>query len=184
MTKVIIPESKVDAVKQDAMLIIKESQGVSVTSLEQCVQAAHFFTKVVSRERRIEEIYDTFVKPFEVALKEAKAKMKMMSEPYEQVAEKMRGAMNAFLQGYYEEENKLAEQSKEPIERTEFSVRTENGLVYVTERLDYDIEDMSKVPAEYLVTTVDPKKIKEAMANGEEVAGIRFYRKPVIATRA
>ena len=184
MTKIIIPDSKVNAVKEDSALVIKEAGELSVGSWQECEQAAFFLTKVVTRTKRIEELYDAFVKPFENALKDSKNMLKSLGQPYEKVEEAVRETMKTFLSDYYEEFEKRAAKSKEPLERPEFKIQTPGGLVFVTERMSYEVVDLDKVPKEYLETVVNGKKINEAIGNGEtEIPGLKIARKPTISVR-
>lgn len=184
MTKILIPDSKIEAIKQQAALVQKESAGLTVTSMEACQAAAHFLTKVIAETRPIEEMEAIFVKPQELALKDAKNRLKTLAEPYEAVADQVRDAMNKYLKEYYEEFKRLAAESKEPLEWPEFSVQTENGLVFVKEIAEVEVEDISKVPAKYLTMAVDMKLVKEALSHGvERIPGIKIGKKPNISVR-
>ena len=184
MDKILIPDSKAREIEKDTALLLKEQGALTIDNIGQCAEAAHFFAKVRARPKRIDEIYDAFVKPFENALKDAKNKLKMLSDPYEKVAVQVKEAMESYLIDYMEELTKLAAKSKEPIEDLDFSVRTENGLVYMSERWDYDVEDITKVPSEFLTTTVNSKKVREAIADGErEIAGLTIQKIPSIGLR-
>lgn len=185
MDKILIPDSKAQAIEKDAALVVKEGEALAVNSYAACEEAAHFLAKVRSRPKRIEEIYDVFVKPFENALKDAKNKLKMLSAPYEDIADRVKQAMEIYLVDYLEKVRAEAANSKEPIEDPQFSIRTENGLVFMTERLDYDIEDMDKVPKEFLVTTVDSKKVRQAISDGvREIPGLKIQKYPIISLRS
>lgn len=182
--KIIIPDSKAKVIKDDAALIQKESVGLTVSNWTECENAAFFLAKVVARTKRIEEIYDVFVKPFESALKDAKNVLKSLNVPFENVEADVRDIMGGFLTAYYDDLEAKAAKSKDPIAKPEFKIQTPNGLVYVTERWGFDVEDESKVPEEYLTTVVDSKKVNEAIRNGERaIPGLKIGQKCSVAFR-
>jgi predicted lipoprotein len=61
------------------------------------------------------------------------------------------------------------------------TVRTEAGSAYVRKEVDFEVEDLEKVPREYLM--LDEKKVRAAVKAGVTIPGIKTITKDVLVTR-
>ena len=183
MNTILIPESKVAAIKEDLDMILKEGEKLTITDVESYKTAVGFLAKVTKRISRFADMRDWLLKPLKNDLKDAENKFKMMEEPYIQAAEPLREEANKFVDEYMVKFMERAEKEDSPLEIPDLSVRTEAGLAYVTSHEDVEIDDPSKVPPEYMM--VNMTKVRAAIKSGErDIPGVKLRKKYSIGLRS
>ena len=94
----LIPVETEQNVKKDIALLSTQAQTLIVQDEVTFAGAADFLSKVKVRIKRLDSMKEDLTRPFADALKEARNKFKMMSEPYEQMEASLKSKMNAYIQ--------------------------------------------------------------------------------------
>ena len=94
----LIPIETEQNVKKDIALLSTQAQTLIVQDEVTFAGAADFLSKVKVRIKRLDAMKEDLTRPFADALKEARNKFKMMSEPYEQMEASLKSKMNAYIQ--------------------------------------------------------------------------------------
>lgn len=108
----LIPLETEQNVKKDIALLLEQARTVVVQNEEQFAGAADFLSKVKIRIKRLEAMKEDLTRPFADALKDARNKFKMLSEPYEQMEVNIKSEMNKYVQAKEDQAQKEAYEAK------------------------------------------------------------------------
>lgn len=205
-TKITIPKDKVTAIEKASESLNEEIQSLKITDEASYDNACAMFSKVVAYKKRVNELKEEHTRPAANALRDARNKFKMLSEPYENMENVLRKALNVYVNEQEriaqekaakqlkeaEEAKKKATKSKkddepvvevmpEPVEAPDMNRRTESGHVHSRTKKVLVIDDFSILSDDYKLP--NEQKLKADLLDGKVIKGASLKEEKVIAVR-
>lgn len=182
--------------------LVKYSQELEVKTVEDVESASEVIKKISVTKKQVEDQRTAITKPLNDSLKAVNTFFKKFSDPLiqadteirrkvaafrtEQERERMRkqAELDKVMAKEQERLNKLAEKKGlDPIQITPVTVQeneSQVGKVKFKKVWTFDLEDLSKVPVEYLM--LDERKVRSAISEGvREIKGIKIYQKDQVS---
>lgn len=158
--------------------------------------------------KKIEDARKAYVGPFNAHVKDVNALAAEIRSPLERAEKDLKKKLNAFAaqqelerRKAEEEARKRAQEEQEKLNREaaaagveaptvpeivepeeSATVRTAEGTAYMQSRWTYELEDLGKVPAEFLM--LDEKKVRAAIKAGvREIPGLKIFEQKSMAIR-
>lgn len=164
--------------------------------------------QIKKTSKKIEDARKAYVGPFNAHVKDVNALAAEIRSPLERAEKDLKRKLNAFAAQQELERRKAEEAARkraqeeqerlnreaeaagveapvvpevvEPEETT--SVRTAEGTAYMQSRWTFELEELAKVPAEYLM--LDEKKVRAAIKAGvREIPGLKIFEQKSMAIR-
>ena len=167
-----------------------------ITNAEEMTQAVSVLSTLNQTLDRLTEDKEKLTKPINTLLKEIRGRYKPFEEKLEEAIESVRKSMSAYQTEAKRlakiEEDKIiarigegkgklkvetAIKKMEDIEKPDQKVSTEEGLVKFRTVKKFEVEDISKIPLEFMIA--NEKAIREAMNDGKEITGVRYFTEEV-----
>jgi len=197
MTKTITPEKELQVIEKEVVPFVgKINEKFVIANPKQMKEASEIRVQLKAYEKQIKEKRESASKPAYAAYK---AIMNMFN-PLESKVKETLAIISNEMSRYQEEQDAIAEAAKQKIENrigegkgylkpetaiekmdaiTEPAsvISSESGNTMFINKPDCEVEDISKVPLEYLVP--DMVKIREAMKGGTKIEGVRYFIRKV-----
>lgn len=171
---------------------------MTITSSEDMSDATSKLSELNKFADNIKIEKEKITKPINEALKEVRAKYKpvedMVDEAISILKKKMGDYQMEAIRIQKEQEKVIAEKlasgkikvetalkRMDKVEEVENKVKTENGSVSFRTEKDFQVEDISLLPKEYLLP--NEVSIRSAMKKGTELPGVKYFEKQVIVNR-
>jgi len=202
-------ESKIQAISEDVNNVAQQAAGIVVKTESDVRTATNFLSQVKKRIKRIETLRKEFLEPFQAGVKNINNKFKLQSEPLKEIERLIKESIKTFIDEQEkiqmekqrkeeaerkkleeEREKQLAEgkkvealpEKKEMVKEEKTMYRAEEGATIVKKVWKFYVEDVSKVPNEYLL--IDEVKIRAAIGAGErDIKGVKIYQDNQITIR-
>ena len=175
-------------------IIIKEAHEIVITK-DTMSDAVEILSKLNQQLDKVTEEREKVTAPLNAALKAERARWKPHETALEGAITALRTAMTAYQTNARKEEEaaklKLAERVAKGTLKVETAVKkldnletpdakvfTESGTVSFTSVKKFELEDITKVPTEYLL--LNEVAVRKAMKEGVELAGIRYFTEEVV----
>lgn len=195
-------EAKLASLRTDAELLITKAKEIAtIASPEQESRAVEFLSQIKLRLKLAEENRTFIVKPFNDQVKAINSRFKETTEPLEQADATVRKGMIAWRNSENvriakENADRLAVEAKQALregdttkmmEKVQESqearagapaiVRTQTGKSSFRKETRWEIEDLTKIPAEYW--SIDEKKIAADSKRGVAIPGVKTWTEEV-----
>lgn len=179
--KVLKSSGEIEMIVENMQVISKESQ----------IEATNLVKQIKALKKIINERKEFFTKPFNEVLKYVREQAKALNSPLDEMEKTLREK----LINYQEVLEKKAQEQREKFEKkmeksikenkplpveapieAEKKVKSEESTLTYKDVWKFEIEDPSKVPAEYMIP--DEVKIGKVVRGGiREIPGVRIYSK-------
>jgi len=179
MSKEILIKKKVSPVVEKAQeIIIKDLKGLKL--------ATEMLSKLNKLKDSVIEEKEKITVPLNEALRAERARWKPIESDLELAIGSIRAKMTSYQTSQMEEQEKIAEKVvsgeisfEKAVDKMNVveSVKSTNGSITFKKVKKFVVEDIGKVPVEYLL--VNETMVREAMKEGNEVKGIRYYEELV-----
>lgn len=183
----IIPHKDLDDIQVMGKAFLSDAKELTVTQ-ETHGQAIDFTANVSRALKELEKKRKELVKPMNDSVREINKFFRSLKVPFDQANEIMRQKLTEYRK---EEEKKRKELEKElqtemgipiAVPKQHTTQRGQEGQAIVKKYWTYEVEDLSKVPREYLL--LDDKKVKDAIKQGiRNIKGIRIYEEERLTIR-
>ncbi len=159
----------------------KFSLHVTISTPEEEVTASEKLALVVEARKNLETQRKFFVQPLNKHVKDINAFFKQYSGRVDKTEKSIKEAIKAYRAAVrlaeQENEDDLAPSTIEPPKKTKGGKTVGSSFRWI-----FEVEDASKVPADYMIP--DEKKIKAAVDGGiRAIPGVRIYEDEVISVR-
>ena len=206
----IVPEKEVKEIQSQANKIVAAAQALAAADEAGMGEATALLGWIARAKKQVEEKRKFFVKPLNDQVKKINAMFKEYAAPLEQSDNLLRGKILTYrreqdrirreeeerLRKLQEKEQKrlekLAEKNGAPppppmptpiIQEQAKTVHSDFGTVSAKKVWDFDVEDESKVPREFLM--VNEKAIRAAVKAGvRNIPGVKIYQREELAVRS
>ena len=197
MAKQITPEKELQVIEKEIVPFTnKIDLEFSITSPKEMKAASEIRVQLKAYEKQIKEKRESASKPAYAAYK---AIMNMFS-PLENAVKEKLSIINTAMSSYQEEQEAIAEKERQKIENRigegkghlkvetaidkmqqienpQSVISSESGSTMFVDKPDCEVEDLSKVPVEYLLP--DMVKIRAAMKEGVKIEGVKYFTRKV-----
>lgn len=132
-------------------------------------------------ESNVKKVISMYIKAQEeVRMQEYQQKRKEEEEKKRKIEEAKKNAKSKSEVRRLEEMEKSI--SPVEVEQAPQRVRAENGMISIKKVWDFEIEDVSKIPLEFL--KVDETAIRKAISRGDrDISGVKIFQKNQVAVR-
>ncbi len=175
---------------------IKVAESKAIKTPEDMSAAVNVLSTLNQTLDRLTEDKEKLTKPINELLKEIRGRYKPFELKLEEAIEKVRKAMITYQTEQKRiakiEEDKIiarigegkgklkvetAIRKMEEVDKPDQKVSTEAGLVKFKTVKKFEVEDVSKLPKEYILA--NEVAIRKAMTEGKEVSGVRYFTEEV-----
>lgn len=148
MTQLVISQETVQNVEKDIQLLLSQSQQLVIQDEGQFQEAADFLTKVKVRVKRLDTLKESLTRPFADALKDARNKFKMLSEPYENMEFTIKTKMNEYIRVREEKARREAEEARKKAEEENARLLAEQEAAKAKGEEVKELEPVEAAPVE------------------------------------
>lgn len=189
MSTELVPAGAYAALEKNAArapAVVAWAESLEVTTDEEATWAAEKLRELKGAAKKAEEDRTSISRPLNEALRALNALAKRVSEPLAKAEGIIKGKLSAYAAAREQDrEDAMVEAAAgDPTALARTAPAAPLEGVTMREVWDFEVEDPNAVPREYCV--VDPRKIREAMTNGDprQIPGVRFFKKAIVSARA
>ena len=172
---------------KEITIIQAEAKNIIITNQEQLTFASSKREEAKKKLKQITEEKDKVLKPLKEAVKAENARWSPMETILEDAIEILNKGMIKYMtdkrnQELEEEKKIMADRRTKvetkidklaEVEKVENKVSTDVGSTSFVEVKCFEVEDITKVPKEYLL--IDEVKVRASMKAGVEITGIKYW---------
>ena len=152
--------------------IIQAGEAHEITCEEDAKQALSMSMQARKLRKTLEESRTKIIKPHLDFQRAVNQLVKDYTAKLEQIEQRLKGKLEAWLDAQSSFENNF----------TNLLMEVDDGVATKKSTWEFEIEDFSKIPREYL--TLDEKKVKDKIKKGiREISGLRIYEKNNLTMR-
>lgn len=176
--------------------LVEKARNLKITSPKQMTEATEILSKLNKYLKSVVAYREKKTKPLNEALKVIRAETKPLETDLSDLITSLRRGMT----DYQTEQNRIAEEAKDKIsarvgdgrghlkaetaadriaevDTPETAISTQAGAVKFRKVEKFELEDITKVPHEYLIT--NDSMIRTAMKEGTKIPGIRYFTEDI-----
>lgn len=184
------------AITKEVAPLVKQAQDIKITDEKSLTSAVSFLSKLNTTLKSVTKEKEKVTKPLNEALKAERGRWKPFEDDLEKSIETVRRAMT----NYQTEKNRIAEEEKsriadrvgegkgklkvetavkqmEAVDTPVNSISTNAGSVRFKTVKKFEVMDITMLPHEYILA--NETAIREAMKDGKELPGVRYYTEEV-----
>ena len=186
---------KAEEIEKDVKSFVALGEDLVVTNEEQEKYATEFLGQCKDRWKKIEAYRKDFTAPLNETVGKLNKLFKAQQDPLDEVEKKIK----LHLVQFHTEQTKKAEEAQKKAEEEakknkgtdpvpimvgaeKTKVKTASATASYTKVWDFTVEDIKKIPAEYMM--VDEVKIRAEVKGGlRELKGTKIFSKTILAVR-